>query len=106
MSVKRKQHYRDDKRKTKNPAFGQDMSQYLGDYAGNLLVTTALRGWTLNEKMLLSALLPTIRDIIRSAPKKTVEATAKRLFELESDALRANEDILTPAEIAEESANI
>ncbi len=55
------------RKKRPNPAYGL-LSETLGSTAGNLMVNSALVGATLEEKMLVSALIPTFLKIIRSGP--------------------------------------
>ena len=45
------------RKKRPNPAYGS-MSEILGNTAGNLMVNAALVGATLEEKTLVSALIP------------------------------------------------
>ena len=52
--------------KRKNPAFGlPGLDKMLADTAGNLLVTSALMGASLEEKMLIGSLIPAVLKIIR-----------------------------------------
>lgn len=55
--------------KRKNPAFGlPGLDKMLADTAGNLLVTSALMGASLEEKMLIGSLIPAVLKIIRGTP--------------------------------------
>lgn len=58
--------------KRKNPAFGlPGLDKMLADTAGNLLVTSALMGASLEEKMLIGSLIPAVLKIIRGTPGLT-----------------------------------
>lgn len=58
--------------KRKNPAFGlPGLDKMLADTAGNLLVTSALMGASLEEKMLIGSLIPAVLKIIRGTPAGT-----------------------------------
>ena len=64
--------------KRKNPAFGlPGLDKMLADTAGNLLVTSALMGASLEEKMLIGSLIPVVLKIIRGTPGLTTGALDK-----------------------------
>lgn len=67
------------RKKRPNPAYGS-MSEILGNTAGNLMVNAALVGATLEEKMLVSALIPTFLKIIRSGPILGADALLDKLY--------------------------
>jgi hypothetical protein len=71
------------RKKRPNPAFptGRDsIAAMLGNTAGNLLVSAALVGATLEERMLISALIPTFLKIIRSSPSIGADALLDKLY--------------------------
>jgi hypothetical protein len=73
------------RKKRPNPAFvfpggGESMAAMLGNTAGNLMVSAALVGATLEEKMLISALIPTFLKIIRSSPSIGADALLDKLY--------------------------
>jgi hypothetical protein len=69
------------RKKRPNPAYGlPGMSEMLGNTAGNLMVNAALVGATLEEKMLVSALIPTFLKIIRSGPTLGADALLDKLY--------------------------
>jgi hypothetical protein len=67
------------KRPRKNPAFDR-MAEMLGNTAGNLLVSSALQGATLEEKMLICSLIPTFLKFIRSTPAIGVDKLLDKMY--------------------------
>ena len=69
------------RKKRPNPGYGlPGMSDMLENTAGNLMVNAALVGATLEEKMLVSALIPTFLKIIRSGPTLGADALLDKLY--------------------------
>ena len=61
------------RKKRPNPAFGiPGIEQLVAQTAGNMAVTQALSGATLDERLLISAMIPTMLAFIRKGSQKSV----------------------------------
>lgn len=77
------------------------MAAMLGNTAGNLMVNSALVGATLEEKMLVSALIPTFLKLIRSGPSIDADALLDKLYPE-----GVTVDLAGIAELHREAANV
>jgi hypothetical protein len=69
------------RKKRPNPAFpGKQLAQHIADVAGNLAVTQALQGASLDERLMVSAFMPALLAIIRTATKKTLSDKINEMF--------------------------
>lgn len=92
MSAKPAKKNRKARHKRKNPLFkklpqeqvramfGDDDIKHITGIAGNLAITSALSGCTIEEKMLIAGLIPTFLKIVRSVPKKDVEGVLEKMY--------------------------
>lgn len=62
------------------------LGDLLSGTVGNMAVNAALRGCTLNEKLLIAAVLPTFVQIIRTGPEESIKKAVDKLHKEESDA--------------------
>lgn len=81
MKPTRKQR-KEGRGRRKNPAFGVplDISKMLANTAGNLAITQAVQGATLEEKLILSAILPGLLAVIRNVPKADLDGAIAKAF--------------------------
>jgi len=68
--------------KRKNPPFGynKELGRMLSESAGNLLVCDALRGASLEEKIILSAVFPFLLDLIRKVPEPKLHSAIQGIL--------------------------
>ena len=69
------------RKKRPNPAFGiPGIEQLVAQTAGNMAVTQALSGATLDERLLISAMIPTMLAFIRKGSQKSVSEIVDTLY--------------------------
>jgi hypothetical protein len=68
------------KGKTPNPAAGLRLDTALTDMVGTMTVSAALTCCTLSEKLLIAALIPTLRKLIRTLPRKQLDKALESLY--------------------------
>ena len=69
------------RKKRPNPAAGiPGIEQLVAQTAGNMAVTQALSGATLDERLLISAMIPTMLAFIRKGSQKSVSEIVDTLY--------------------------
>jgi hypothetical protein len=66
-------------KKRPNPKAG-NLAGMVGDFMGTFAVTGALDGCTLEEKLLVAALIPTLVKIVRTLPKDKLDAALEKMY--------------------------
>ena len=68
---------RNPKRWRKNPAYMRGIASMVESYAGDLMVSAALHGATLPEKVMLASIMPGILAVVREGEKERSEPSAE-----------------------------
>jgi hypothetical protein len=81
MKKKNQKPRRGHKNGRPNPAYKlPGLDKMLADTAGNLVVTSALQGCSLDEKMFVAGMIPMVLGFIRSVSKPNLKDAVDKLF--------------------------